>query len=345
MTGSWRLRVRGECGDVAAFDSAFAAVSALVRRDPYRVGILPPELERRLLSLPRPFPAEFWIAERDGRPLGRIGANVSPVHRNAGFVGFYEVDLEAPDAPAVASAMLAAALAWIGGQTRATAYGPLTFNTWLPYRFRIDHDPERFAWEPGQPPEYVEQFRAAGFATDMGYRSEAVAGLDAFVDSTAADARKAAALGYSIRGVDRAGFLSAELHALTLEAFTDAYLIEPIPLAVFEQLNLPIAERYGFEHARLAVDGAGKLAGYFFAFEDRSGERPYLVWKTIALRRDARGVGLSNALMHEVAKGALAKGLRHAIAALFRDGVQSASYSRKCPLLWRHEYALFRKDL
>ncbi len=339
------VRARAEAKDSGAFDREFVQAATELRRDPYRAGLLPPALESRLLSMPRAFPAEFWLAERAGRVVGRIGANLSPVHRSAGYVGFFEVDLGDPDPDAVGRALFSAAETWIAADGRGTVIGPLTFHTWLPYRFRLGDPAESFPWEPVNPPRYVAMFEDRGFVVDARYRSEAVTGLDAFVEATRDAWRVAVGRGYTFRRVDRGSFLSAEVHALTVEAFADAYLIEPIPAALFEQLNVPLAERYGFENARFVYDAAGEMAGYFFAFEDRSGPIPWLVWKTIALRRDQRGCGLSNALMHEVTREAVARGVDRAIAALFREGAQSGSYSRKCPVLWRHEYALFRQEL
>lgn len=340
-----RLMRRSESGDAAAFDARFVAAGADLRTPERRQGMLPPPIEARLLSLPRWFDAEFWLAEGPHGVVGRIGASLSPVHPDAGYFGFLEVDPTRPDSGATAELMLAAAGAWIAGHGRASMVGPMMFHTWLPYRYRVDGRKEQFAWEPGPPPVAVDELHRAGFEVEMRYRSTAVEGLDALVAHTAAAHHRAIESGFTMVPADPATFQSAELHAITMAAFADAHRIEPIPQALFDQINLAMAARVGFQDARLAFDPAGRLAGYFFAFEEAGSPAPWLVWKTIALRHDVRGQGLSNALFHDVLRAAVARGIDRGIAALTRDGVQSESYARKCRPLWRHEYALFRKPL
>lgn len=97
---------------------------------------IPPLLmERRAHLDPRKNPffetadARFWLAMRDGRPVGRISAQVNRAylakHDNAtGHFGM----LEAVDDPAVFAALLRAAEAWLAAQGMRRALGPFNLS-------------------------------------------------------------------------------------------------------------------------------------------------------------------------------------------------------------------------
>lgn len=74
--------------------------------------------------------AEYFIAYRDGRAVGRISAHVD--HRlneyqgaRWGLFGFFESE----DDPAVASALLSTAESWLDGRQLDVMIGPMDFNT------------------------------------------------------------------------------------------------------------------------------------------------------------------------------------------------------------------------
>src|SRR5579862_2065544 len=73
---------------------------------------------------------ELWIAYRDGRPVGRIGACVDRFFNEYqdvawGWVGFFEAE----DDPAVAQAMFDVAKKWLRLRGATTAVGPASFTT------------------------------------------------------------------------------------------------------------------------------------------------------------------------------------------------------------------------
>ena len=73
---------------------------------------------------------ELWLAVRDGRDVGRIGAcidNYSNDHHDekVGFFGFYET----ADDPEVALALLETAAAWIAERGMDTMRGPGCFTS------------------------------------------------------------------------------------------------------------------------------------------------------------------------------------------------------------------------
>jgi GNAT superfamily N-acetyltransferase len=74
--------------------------------------------------------AEYFVAYRDGRPVGRISAHVD--HRlneyqgvRWGLFGFFEAEND----PAVSAALLSTAEEWLGGRNLDAMIGPMDFNT------------------------------------------------------------------------------------------------------------------------------------------------------------------------------------------------------------------------
>ena len=73
--------------------------------------------------------AEYWIAYRDGRPVGRISAQVDALAQQlhgqgTGHFGF----VEAPDDPAVFGALFAAAESWLRDRDMVRALGPFNLS-------------------------------------------------------------------------------------------------------------------------------------------------------------------------------------------------------------------------
>ena len=130
MTSGLRVRLVTTPADRAAFvDFAWE----VYRGDPAWV----PPLKSEVLGLidPKTNPwfgharAALWLAERDGRIVGRISAQVDSlvqVHRgeNNGYFGM----LEAPDDSAVFAALFAAAEQWLRDQGMERAIGPFSLN-------------------------------------------------------------------------------------------------------------------------------------------------------------------------------------------------------------------------
>lgn len=333
----------------AKFIEAFGATPNEVRKDPYRVGLLPTGAWAGFLEMPLPFAREFWLIRGEGdRIIGRIGANVSPVHPGFGYVGFFEVDLDHRNVSKVSSLLLRTASEWLRVLGVTEAYGPLTFNTWFPYRFRLpsagqDSSP-LFSWEPVNPPEYVSLWIDFGFEEVERYHSQGLSGLQEFAELTRPAFEKATAKGYSFRSFNAERVLEVEvplLYKFSMEGFKQNFLFEPIPFEAFRQLYVPLAKKANLSLANFVLDPEGKEQGFFFCFPDQG----YLVMKTTTVSEASRGLGLSNALMHVNALNALKQGCDKFIPALVRAGAQSESYGKKSSALWKHEYALFRRSL
>lgn len=345
MSAAISLEARSAAQDRAAFSVAFAEAQDHLRSGPYRVGVLPVALGRRFAELPLPFPAEFWIAAGPGgEPLGRICASLSPFYAGTGYLGLFEAA-----SPEAARLLLDQAERWLALQGATRIFGPVAFNTWFPYRLRLPEpaqldDGLHFAWEPLNPPEYPEYFEQAGYSVAETYQTLGIGALEGMLERSRADYERALSLGYKIRPMERAHLLDGQLpilHRISMESFSKNFLFEPIPLEIFRELYVPLADKADLSLACFILGPEGKELGFTFNFPDSE----YIVLKTFAVLPEARGLGLSNALMHSALAEAQARGIRKTISALVKTGLQSESYTKAEAPIWSHEYALYRKDI
>jgi GNAT superfamily N-acetyltransferase len=107
---------------------------ALYRNEPHWIPPLLSDMRDRLDRARNPFfehaEAEFFLAWRDGEPVGRISAHID--HRfnefqnnRWGLFGFFECE----DSPEAAHALLAAAEAWLAARGRDRMVGPMNYTT------------------------------------------------------------------------------------------------------------------------------------------------------------------------------------------------------------------------
>lgn len=339
------IESRSRAAAPEAFARAFAELPDRVRTGQFRAGLLTAQVWARFLEMAPPGHAEFWLAyDRDGLAVGRIGASRFRSYPDTGAIGFLELDLGRQDALAIGSGLLAAAEAWLRTTGATRAVGPLALSTWFPYRFRVDGNPRSFAWEPNNPPEYPRVLELAGYAPCEEYHSFGTAGLGGFAEKTREAYERALAAGYSFRPFDGARVMEREvpiLYELSMKGFRENFLFEPITFEAFRELYVPIARKMDFSHAFFALDRSGREVGFFFGFLDGD----CLILKSAAILEEARGAGLSNAMMHLAALPALKKGITTYVSALVRDGARSESYQKKGQSLWTHRYLLYQKPL
>ncbi len=107
---------------------------ALYRNEPRWVAPLLTDVKKRLDRKRNPFfkhaQAEYFLAWRDGRPVGRISAhidrNLNEFQDNDwGLWGWFETE----DNPETAIALLAAAETWLREHGAGTMVGPMDFTT------------------------------------------------------------------------------------------------------------------------------------------------------------------------------------------------------------------------
>ena len=113
--------------------------------------------------------AEYFLAERDGDPVGRITAHVDgrwdeyQGGRDAMF-GFFE----SANDPEVAAALLGAATEWARGEGRGRILGPMDFTTNDEIGILIEgYELRPMILEPWHPPHYRELIEAEGFEKAM----------------------------------------------------------------------------------------------------------------------------------------------------------------------------------
>ena len=117
----------------AASDAFVRLPWAIYRDDP--AWVPPLLLERREHLDPRKNPffetaaTRFWLALRDGRPVGRISAQVNRAYlaKHGDATGHFGM-LEAEDDPAIFRALLGAAEDWLKGQGMRRALGPFNLS-------------------------------------------------------------------------------------------------------------------------------------------------------------------------------------------------------------------------
>jgi GNAT superfamily N-acetyltransferase len=113
--------------------------------------------------------AEYFLAERDGEPVGRITAQVDArwdeyQGGSDAMFGFFET----ADDPAVANALLDAAAGWARERGRSRLLGPMDFTTNDEVGILIEgYERRPYVLEPWHPPHYKELIESHGFAKAM----------------------------------------------------------------------------------------------------------------------------------------------------------------------------------
>ena len=334
------------------FARQFSVLPEDVRSASYQKSLLPSAVRHTLLDMPYPSPNEFWLAYTGEVPVASLGASVSATNSSIGHIGFIEC-ADHPEGKRGLLRLIDQACSFLKERGCERVIGPVQYNTWFPYRFRQNYSDNRyFGWSPCNPPFYADLLLDAGFSKGETYHSTAFNNLQDFLAKTKPAYDQAVENGFSFRPFDMANWETYEipmLHRITHAAFKDNYLFEPISLAHFKQLYVQISNKQN-KFAYIAITPEGQEAGYCFAFEDviqPTGNDPerYAVLKTMAIHPEARGNGLSNALIYLSVRDCTQAGISQAIAAMIRAGIQSESYARKGSFLWRHEYYLFEKTL
>jgi hypothetical protein len=321
----------------------FLEVSKKIRSDFELSGYPSDQVWIQFLEAKVAFDREFAVCFDDsGTCQGRIGVALMPVYPEFGAIGFYEAN----DDSAVANCLMDWAKGWLRERNVKTAIGPLNWNTWFNYRFRTDQQPFHFSWEPLNPKHYPKQWQVLGFRHCESYHSVIAEGLESYVKKTQVFYEELVLQGYSFRTFHNgADFINRDLPSLfhiSVDAFKDNFLYQPIDLEQFRDLYVPLVNKMDFSLCYFVSNDGGEDVGFFFGFLDPI---KALVLKSVGILSKFRGRGLSNALSHLMAKGAHKNGINRYISALMRKGVQSESYSRKGSFVLEHTYELYQCEL
>jgi GNAT superfamily N-acetyltransferase len=306
--------------------------------------------QQELIQYPFSFPKKHW--NRDG---GTIGACVSPSDPTRGYIGFYQ-----PLNEANGKQLLASAVQWLQEQGVQKIYGPIDYSTWFDYRFLISTTggPE-FSFEPGRSSlDYAKQWTDFGFTLCEEYHSRAYDGIHTALPKTQSSFEKFYQLGYRTRSMDMAMHRDREILAITQInqlSFDRAFLSEPLDAEAYRKLYVPrfeglLSDSNGNENDSLSffiLDPTGKEIGYFFLFQDAGDQdKPYLIWKTLAIMQLHQGQGLATFGIHHALQIAKKRNLDSMVAALIRKGAPSEILLNKIyDLKWEHRYGVFEYHL
>jgi GNAT superfamily N-acetyltransferase len=205
--------------DVAAADNKQALKEfiefpyGLYRDDPHWVPPLRIAVKELLDRSKHPYyanaEAEFFLARRDGRTVGRVAAILDKAHNrahqeNAGFFGFYE----STDDRAVAEALLARALEWVRGRGAQFMRGPVNPSTNYECGLLIEgFDSDPYIMMTYNPPYYARLMEQVGLrkAKDLLAYVSSPQDLESGKIERVAD-RVLAANGVSVRPINMKNF-------------------------------------------------------------------------------------------------------------------------------------------
>jgi GNAT superfamily N-acetyltransferase len=312
----------------------------------------PTEFEQRFLALAPlhvdflrldlPFEREFWLLEKEGRDIARIGANVSQAHTGVGYIGFFHCAQGNADA---GRKILHETMEWLEKRNRRTLYGPVNFSTWHSYRLRVDADPDpSFRWEPTRDPGLKSLLEEAGFTPAQTYCSKGFKGMDGIANVCAPFVQKVLERGFQFREFDLKNHLAREIQAIqriNTQSFNESFLAEPISKLEYERLYAPplLAQDVRFSH--FILDAAGEEVAYFFVFV----ERGVTIVKTVAVVAKHQKDGLASACLGWSAQRAFEAGYMETVGALLNTQAKSMHLlKRAAQETWTHDYVLFKRE-
>lgn len=318
-------------------------------------GVPAEDLDGFLLSLGQKEPlapgAEGWIARRGADIAAALATyRLDDLHAAPGVNGVLG-HYGARDADA-GVALLRAAAAALVAEGAVRVLGPMNGSTWARYRFALPAETPAEASEPpylSEPAnslEYIEHFAAAGFVPIVEYESRIQRDLPVGNPKAVSAAVKVEAAGIRIDTLELERFEAVleEIHALSLESFSDNPYYRPIGRDAFLAMYTPLRPMLDPELVELARDSAGALVGFSFAFVDplgaSAGAPGRVVLKTLVTKPTLRGVGLGSLLMDRTRSIALAKGHRAVIHALMHLTNASKRMSEHTTTRFRR-YALY----
>ncbi len=282
-------------------------------------------------------------------------------------------------------AALRAHLTALASEGVVEAWAPLEGSTWRSYRLRVDGTPDeapfleraaasgrapgefasigrpfpaRFAWEPPRDPLLAHALRESGFIVGKRYHSHVFdTSMFPWVHRVFLRSLEAAAR-FGLRLVPLADVvgepgIASRLHAVTLSAFRDNFLFEPLGFEEFAALyGLTKGASAAFRSrgidaspSRALLDAEGVLQGYAYAFlqGDVAVVKTICVHPDVAARYGTGTWSASYAILASVHAAVRASGVPWYVSALVADEASSRHMARlHAPaLVGLHEYALF----
>lgn len=360
MSTGLRIEQRSSCGNSEAFDDTFANLPKLINENEKRTKTASSaELWKQLLRYGQARKCDFWLAfdVNTGNPVARIGADVPHQRSWDGSIGFFECTDDA-DGKHAGAELIRCAQEWLKTHAAKNVYGPMDFNSWFSYRFKLREAGQLAeadkAWEPSAPDFYRKIFIDEGFTDDLqfaslSYEVPSKAHWQAYMQTLRAEHDAVTSKhGYSIRPFHSGSELLQDLRRifeLSNIAFADNPMFEVIPFEIFSAMTIAMARSTNIGPSRIVLSPAGDAVGFAFCFVDQ-GE---LVYKTVAVHPEHRSIGIANSLTYEISAYCVEHSLLKTTGALIRSGNTSEKIGRRHGNFAQptkiNQYSLLRKAL
>lgn len=302
--------------------------------------------------------SEFWVAidPASSTILARVGADIPLQRQEEGSVGFFECQLSELGRSA-GLLLLARAEKWLHDRGVKRAIGPMDFNSWFQYRFKLrpkeGHAAVDHPWEPTSPDIHLEVFAQSGFSESIRFSSFffEVSGReiwDAYIARLSSDHSRVLDEGFQIRGLKWGTELISDLkHIFSLSnaAFPNNPMFEEIPFEIFSSMTMASSTNMNGGGSRICFTKNGEAAAFLFAFV--SGNT--VVYKTVAVHPQFQAIGIGNALTFELCEFCRELDVRKSVGALIRSGNNSEligrGFSKFAVSSGQHEYILMQKEI
>lgn len=302
--------------------------------------------------------SDFWLATdpTSNTVLARVGADIPAQRQEEGSIGFFECELS--ESGRIAGLLLLArAEKWLHDRGVKRAIGPMDFNSWFQYRFKLRHKDGDAAvdhpWEPTAPDIHLEVFTQSGFSESIRFSSFffEVSGRevwDAYITRLSSDHARVLNEGFQIRGLKWGPELISDLKnifSLSNAAFLNNPMFEEIPFEIFSSMTMASSRNMNGGGSRICFTKNGDPAAFLFAFVAGN----TVVYKTVAVHPQFQAMGIGNALTFELCEFCRELDVKKSVGALIRSGNNSEQigrgFSKFAVSSGQHEYILMQKEI
>lgn len=329
MTSRFTVEARSRADDKGNFDRIFAEMPDQILKSLGKPAAGSTNLWLQLLAFGEQRTCEFWISScaKDGSHLARIGADVPQGQASQGSIGFFDC-VDSPEGRDAAKELISEAIGWLKSKRIRSAVGPMDFNSWFNYRFKVrpvdEPSDSGRSWEPIAPNFHKKLFEEAGFSehlhfSSLSYQVSDVRIWDAYLEKLNPEHESVVDSGYIIRPIASGNGMIEDLRKifeLSNIAFADNPMFEKIPFPLFSGLMLGLAVKANIEASRICLLPDGQAVAFAFCFSH--GDE--LVYKTVAVHPDHRSKGIANALTWEISAFCRNNKITRTTGALIRSG-------------------------
>lgn len=287
--------------------------------------------------------ARSFLAERGGRPVGRVTAfenrHLTRAEGPVGLVGLFSCENDSE----VAGALITAAAEWLGSRGMRVIRGPMAGDIWHRWRFMTKGFGTRpFPGEPRQPEFYPELFTAAGFYPVRTYCTKLVTDLEAQLEAFRMAENVAAKRGYTFRSFERDRWDEDIRHVyrLCLHSFATTWSVTPTTEEEFVDIYDRWLRRVGPDHIVLA-EAEGQVVGLGLALVS---PETTINLKTVAVVPEHSGYGLGHAIGAELYRRAIAGGQTRAQHCLMGPATPPQRWDRGRGRVTR-EYRMYERGI